>query len=152
MVEQDCGAVPVVESYETGRPVGVVTDRDITCRAVAEGRNPLELTAGEVMSQGCVTISAAASVADCCAALEQHQVRRVVVVDDAGACCGIVSQADIARHSKQKAGEVVREVSQPAVPAAAAPEGGPGRDSAVEETRPPSRTNEAAATAPARSE
>src|SRR5215208_6036341 len=43
MVEHDCGAIPVVESREDRRPVGVITDRDITCRAVAMRRNPLEM-------------------------------------------------------------------------------------------------------------
>src|SRR5262249_10717528 len=93
MVEHDCGAVPIVESYDTGRPVGMVTDRDITCRSVAAGRNPLEMTAGEVMSPGCVTVMPATPLADCCHVLEENQVRRVLVVDESGCCCGIVSQA-----------------------------------------------------------
>ncbi len=128
MVEHDCGAIPVVQDHVSGRPVGVVTDRDIVCRAVAEGRNPLELTAADVLSPECRTVTPATSVEDCCQVLEENQLRRVVVVDDGGGCCGVVSQADIARHSsKAKLAEVVRHVSRPTPPAAAGAENGQGQ-------------------------
>ena len=45
MVDCDCGEIPVVEAGDSGKPIGVITDRDIACRAVARGLNPLELTA-----------------------------------------------------------------------------------------------------------
>src|SRR2546430_2519317 len=98
MAECDCGEIPVADSWETMRPVGVVTDRDITVRAVAKGRNPLELTAGECMTTPAVTIRPDTTVEECCAIMERHQVRRVPVVDQSGKCCGMVSQADIAKH------------------------------------------------------
>ena len=114
MVEHDCGEIPVVESRESMRPVGVVTDRDITCRAVAEGKNPLEMTAQDCMSTPCVTVSEEASVEDCCRTMEENRIRRVPVVDTHGGCCGIVSQADIAESAdKPRAAEVVKQVSQP---------------------------------------
>lgn len=65
MVEQDCGCIPVVESQETLKPVGVVTDRDITCRTVAQGRNPLEMTAGECMSGPVLTVTPETSLGYC---------------------------------------------------------------------------------------
>lgn len=112
MVEHDCGEIPVVD--ETKKPIGVVTDRDITCRTVAEGKNPLELTARDCMSSPAVTVTPDTSVDDCCKTMEENQVRRVPVVDESGACCGMVSQADVAqRGSKDEAAEVVREVSRP---------------------------------------
>ena len=95
------------------RPVGVITDRDITCRTVAEARNPLQMTAADCMTTPCITIHQSASIVDCCHLLEEHQIRRVPVVDDNGRCCGIVSQADIAQKMDQMAAEVVRQVSQP---------------------------------------
>lgn len=114
MVEHDCGASPVVDSKKTMKPVGVVTDRDITCRTVAQGKNPLEMTAGECMSNPCVTVTPEISVEDCCKVMEEHKVRRVPVVDENGSCCGIVAQADIAQHaSKDETAEVVKGVSQP---------------------------------------
>src|SRR5512147_1731497 len=55
LIEHDCGAIPVVENKDTGRPVGVITDRDIACRAVAAGKNALELRAVDCMTTPCVT-------------------------------------------------------------------------------------------------
>jgi len=114
MADHDCGAIPVVETKEDMRLVGMVTDRDITCRAVAEGTNPLELTAGDCMSQLPVSVTPETDIGDCCETMERNQVRRVPVVDETGSCCGIVAQADIARCAPARdTGEVVREVSQP---------------------------------------
>jgi CBS domain-containing protein len=113
MVEHDCGCVPVVENKENMKPVGTITDRDICCRTVAEGKNPLEMTAGDCMTTPIVTVPEDASVDDCCRVMEEKQVRRVPVVDAQGGCCGIVAQADIAHHIPAgQTGSVVREVSQ----------------------------------------
>lgn len=113
MVENDCGCVPVVENLEYKKPMGVITDRDICCRTVAEGKNPLEMTAGDCMTATVVTVTPETSVDDCCRTMEQSQVRRVPVVDAEGCCCGMVAQADIAQKtSKQQTAEVVKEVSQ----------------------------------------
>src|SRR3954447_21677364 len=114
MVENDCGAIPVVEDQEQWKPVGIITDRDITCRAVAEGRNPLEMTAEEAMTLSPVTISEDASVEECIREMEVHRLRRVLAVDAKGGCSGIVSLADIALHTGEKdVIEVVEEVSRP---------------------------------------
>jgi CBS domain-containing protein len=113
MVDNDCGCLPVVEDEKSMKPVGTITDRDICCRTVAEGKNPLEMKAGDCMSSPVVTISEDADVGDCCRVMEEKQVRRVPVVDERGSCCGIVAQADIAHHaSDRRTGDVVREVSQ----------------------------------------
>jgi CBS domain-containing protein len=112
MVEHDCGQIPVLGVADR-RPVGVVTDRDIACRTVAQGRNPLNLTARECMSSPVVTVSADAGMDECCRTMEQRQVRRLPVIEKNGECCGIVSQADIARvASENVAGHVVKEVSR----------------------------------------
>jgi CBS domain-containing protein len=112
MVDCDCGEIPVAD--EGGRIIGVITDRDITCRAVARGRNPLELTAADCMTSPVVTVHADTSFDDCCNALEGNQIRRVPVVDEAGRCVGIVSVADIARGaSGRTTAEVVQRVSRP---------------------------------------
>jgi CBS domain-containing protein len=117
MVENDCGEIPVVQSNGVMKPVGVITDRDIVCRTVAQQLNPLDMTAADCMTQGCITIAEDAGIDACLALLEQNQVRRMLVVDASGALCGIVAQADIARSmSGRKTAEVVREVSQPKAP------------------------------------
>lgn len=119
-VDHDCGAVPVVESLESMKPLGIVTDRDIACRAIAKGRNALDLTARDCMSSPCVTVRDDAALDECIEAMEGNRVRRVVVVDEFGRCCGIVSQADIAlRAPKRKTAEVVREISEPTLSASA---------------------------------
>lgn len=114
MLECDCGEIPVVENKQGMRPVGVVTDRDIACRAVATGQDTREMKAADCMSSPCVTVTPDTTLEDCCRVMEQKQVRRVLAVDAGGACCGIVAQADIARNApKRETGRVVTEVSRP---------------------------------------
>lgn len=113
MVDHDCGAIPVVESREAPRPVGVITDRDIVVRLIADGQNPLEKTAADAMSASAVTVSVGTSLEACGDVMEQNQIRRVIVVDDNGSVIGMVSQADIALNaSPQAVAEMVREVSE----------------------------------------
>ena len=112
MVENDCGEIPVVNSSHA--PIGVVTDRDIICRTVAKDENPLLMQAGDAMTAPCVTVTPESTLERCCQVLEKNQIRRVLVVDDDGALCGVVAQADIARHAPQaKTANVVKKVSQP---------------------------------------
>lgn len=121
MVDNDCGEIPVIESESNKLPIGVVTDRDIVCRVVAENLNPAKLTAAECMSKPIVTVTPEMPVAECCSIMEAKLIRRVPVVDDSGACCGIVALADLAlRMRKDVAGEIVKEVSEPTAAAAAA--------------------------------
>ncbi len=116
MCDNDCGELPVLENKQTMKPVGVITDRDITCRAVARGKNPLGLKVSDCMSAPVVTVTPDTDIDVCCELIEMHQIRRVPVVDDRGRLCGIVAQADIARKcGVDKAGEVVRRVSLAAV-------------------------------------
>jgi len=117
MVAHDCGEIPVLDP-DTSRPVGVVTDRDIVCRLVAKGENPLELHARDCMSAPAVTVTPGMSLEECCQLFEEHKIRRAPVVDDGGRCCGMVAQADLARKApKPLTAEMVRQVSQPGQPA-----------------------------------
>jgi len=111
MVQNNCGEIPIVDMND--RPVGVITDRDIVCRVVAEGKNPAAHTAESFMSQPVVTVRASDRLEDVVATMEKHQIRRVPVADERGCCTGIVAQADIARAEPlSEIGELVREVSQ----------------------------------------
>jgi CBS domain-containing protein len=101
MCDHDCGEIPIVSDTSTRRVIGVVTDRDITCRTVARGQNPLELSATDCMTTPVATVETDATVDDCCRVMESRQIRRVPVVDH-GSCIGTVSQADLPdarRHS-----------------------------------------------------
>jgi CBS domain-containing protein len=114
MIECDCGEIPVVDDLDSRKPIGVVTDRDIVCRTIAKGLNPLEMNAGDCMSEPCVTVSPETTVVECCRVLQENHIRRVPVVDASGSCCGIVALADVARHAQPTTtGKVVREVSDP---------------------------------------
>jgi len=114
MVQRDCGQIPIIESSARKRVVGVVTDRDIVCRAIAENRNPLDLKAEAVMTTPAVTVADTSDADDVQSVMEKHQIRRVPVVNQNGELSGIVSQADIARQrSSREAGELVRDVSAP---------------------------------------
>jgi CBS domain-containing protein len=111
MIQNDCGEIPIIDTDD--RIVGVVTDRDIVCRVVAEGKNPLGYTVESCMSQPVITIRADAFLEEAISTMERHQIRRLPVVDANGHCAGIISQADIARTGpEEEVGELVREVSR----------------------------------------
>lgn len=113
MVQNDCGEIPVIDSSD--HLVGVITDRDIVCRAVAEGMNPLAHTAESCMSRPVVTVPADATLGDVMAVMEKNRIRRVPVVDGDGCCTGIIAQADVARTREEpEVGHLVRELSREA--------------------------------------
>lgn len=120
MVDHDCGEIPVIQNKQTRVPIGVITDRDIVCRTVAQGLNPLDLTVADFMSKPCVTVTPDMTVEECSKILEDNKIRRVPVVDADGSCCGIVAVADIALNAKRSvAADVVKEVSEPTTASAA---------------------------------
>jgi CBS domain-containing protein len=109
MREEDVGPVPVVDG---GRPVGVVTDRDIVLRVVAAGRDPSLTTVGEIASEELVTISPDRPLDEALQLMARHRVRRLPVVEDEK-LVGIVAQADVARVAdERRTGEVVEEISR----------------------------------------
>ena len=118
MKEEDVGLVPVVERVggaETrGRLVGVVTDRDIAVRHVAEGRS-IDSPVSEVMSGGVRTCSPDDSVDHAMDLMGREQIRRIPIVDERGSLVGVVAQADLARMAKndRKVEETVEKISQP---------------------------------------
>jgi len=109
MAKEDVGPVPVVEE---GRLTGIVTDRDLVVRVLAEGRDPNSTRVGEIASRDLVTVSPEEDLDDALKLLAKHQVRRLPVVEG-DRLVGIVAQADIARLGKdKKTGEVVEEISR----------------------------------------
>jgi len=111
MVQHDCGEIPVIDSAE--RVVGVITDRDIVCRVVANGKNPLTTKAEACMSEMVVTVPLDASLEEVLTTMEKHQIRRVPVVDTEGRCAGMLSQSDLAWAGEEHdVAKLVREVSR----------------------------------------
>lgn len=111
MLQNDCGEIPIIDTNDC--IIGVITDRDIVCRAVAQGKNPIGYTVESCMSSPVVTVQEDDSLDDIVSTMERHQIRRVPVVSDGGICAGIIAQADVARVGpKSEVAELVREVSQ----------------------------------------
>jgi CBS domain-containing protein len=109
MKQEDAGVVPVTEN---GRLTGMVTDRDIAIRVVAEGKDPQSTTVSEVASTNLVTLDPQQDLDEALRLMAQHQVRRLPVVEEDGRLVGVVAQADIARTGDDaKTGQVVQEIS-----------------------------------------
>jgi CBS domain-containing protein len=110
MRREDVGSVPVVEE---GRLAGMLTDRDIVLRVVAEGRDPRTITCGEIASRQIATIDPQQSIDEAARLMAHHQVRRLPVTEEDGRLVGIVAQADVVRaEDPAKAGEMVEEISR----------------------------------------
>ena len=111
MREEDCGSIPVVKDAKL---VGIVTDRDITVRGVAAGKDPKTTKVSEVMSADPITVEPDTDADEASRMMAQHQVRRLPVVED-GRLLGIVVTAQLARReSAGKMGETIKEISEPA--------------------------------------
>jgi CBS domain-containing protein len=112
MREEDVGIVPVVEG---SRLVGVVTDRDLAVRLVAEGRDGSTLVREVMSSQKIATCRADEDLDRVMDTMAREQVRRIPIVDDRGALVGIVAQADVVRKARddRKAEETVERISEP---------------------------------------
>lgn len=95
MRELDVGVIPVVDDDEGGRLAGVITDRDMVVRALAEGKGGKE-TVGDHMSADVTSVAPGDSVRDVLDVMKHERVRRVPVTDDDGRLVGIISQADLA--------------------------------------------------------
>jgi CBS domain-containing protein len=115
MQREDIGIVPVVDEQGTKRLVGVVTDRDIAIRIVAEGRGS-DTRVSEIMSTSdLATCSADDDIAEVMEAMADEQVRRIPIIDDHGSLVGIVAQADVVRKTRdsERAERTVERISQP---------------------------------------
>jgi CBS domain-containing protein len=110
----DCGCIPVIDSHQTKRPIGTITDRDITIRTFSAGKNPLEMKASDIMTTDIATVTPDTHIHQCLNTMEEKQIRRILVVDKSGKCVGIVAQADLAEHGTNQAetADFLREVSE----------------------------------------
>ncbi|HSX64967.1 MAG TPA: CBS domain-containing protein [Pseudoxanthomonas sp.] len=112
MRDHDVGEIPIVED---GKPVGVVTDRDIVVRMVANGQDPTQMRAEDCMTSPAVTLAVDSDLKECAEIMARERIRRVPVVDEQGRLCGIIALADLERRQDMRSlkAEVSRQVSQP---------------------------------------
>jgi CBS domain-containing protein len=110
MKSDDVGSLPILDGEQLA---GMVTDRDIVIRAIAEGKDPRGMPVREVASRELVTVHADDDLSNALKLMASQQVRRLPVVDDDNRLVGIVAQADVAVEAKEKAvGEMVEEISK----------------------------------------
>jgi len=114
MKSKDIGPVPIIENEQTKKLVGIVTDRDLALKIVAEGRDAKSTKAEEVMTRKMVTCRSEEDVQKALDAMSEHQLRRIPVVDNDNRIVGIIAQADVATRVDQpaKTAEVVKDISQ----------------------------------------
>jgi CBS domain-containing protein len=110
MKTEDVGSLPIVDGDQL---VGVVTDRDVVIRVVAEKKDPQSTTVGEIASRDLVTVDPQQDLDEALRLMAQHQVRRLPVAEEDGKLVGILAQADVAREGKDsQTGQVVQEISE----------------------------------------
>ena len=110
MRDEDVGIAPIVEG---DRLVGVLTDRDIAVRVVAEGLDPEKVKVSEVASRDVVTLDPQQDLDEALRLMARHQVRRLPVVEEDGRLVGVVAQADVAEAAdERRTGEVVEQISR----------------------------------------
>jgi CBS domain-containing protein len=116
MKSEDVGPIPIVNDPEIRKLEGIITDRDIVLKVVAEGRDPNTTRVSEIMSKDVFTCRVNDDAHKATHLMEEHQVRRVPIVNENGQLAGIVSQADVATRMGEPANtaEVVKEISQAA--------------------------------------
>jgi len=114
MVTEDIGAIPVVHDLRESLLIGIVTDRDLAIKVVAEGHDPKTVTVGEVMTQEPMACRADRDILIALDAMAEHQLRRIPIVDENHRLVGIIAQADVAARLAQPAqtARVVEEISQ----------------------------------------
>jgi len=116
MKTQDVGAMPVIDSHNEKRLIGIVTDRDLALKVVAENRDARKTKVEDVMSRKMVVCKTGDSWQIALDAMAKHQLRRIPVVDQEGRLAGIIAQADVATRIEQPAAtaKVVEEISRAA--------------------------------------
>ena len=114
MKQEDVGSVPVVESGDSRKLVGIITDRDIVVKIVADGRAPDSATVRDAMTPNPACCREDDDVDFAVKLMKERQVRRMPIVDSAGRLTGIIAQADVATrvNKDSKTGELVEAISE----------------------------------------
>jgi CBS domain-containing protein len=116
MRQEDAGSLPVIENYQNKKLLGIITDRDIALKVVADKRDAGSTCAQEVMTRNPVTCRADNDLQVALDAMTGNQVRRIPVVDEKNQVVGIISQSDVATRVSEptKTAELVKGISKSA--------------------------------------
>jgi CBS domain-containing protein len=121
MRDHNVGSIPVVMDQNSRKLVGVITDRDLCCSVVADGLDPKGTAIEKFMTLNPVTCREGENVENCERLMQEHQIRRMPIVDADDRFIGIVAQADLALKDKpERVSKTVAEVSKSAEPPIAA--------------------------------
>jgi len=114
MKRENIGPIPVIENKQTKKLVGIVTDRDLALKVVADGLDAKLTKVESVMTRKVITCLAEDDLQKALDAMSEHQLRRIPVVDSDNNILGIIAQADVATRANQpeKTAEMVKEVSR----------------------------------------
>jgi CBS domain-containing protein len=114
MERENIGSIPVIESEQTRILVGIVTDRDLAMKVVAQGYDAKAVKAESVMTRKLVTCQADVDIQQALDAMSENQLRRIPVVDKENRILGIIAQADVATrvNEPEKTAEIVKDISQ----------------------------------------
>jgi CBS domain-containing protein len=113
--DEDIGSVPIIEDHESCKLIGMITDRDLCCSVIADGLDPKTTTIVNLISSELVSCRDSDNLEKCEQEMQQHQIRRMPVVDGEGCCIGIVAQADLALHCKpEEVSKTIAEISRAA--------------------------------------
>lgn len=114
MKRENIGPMPVIDSQESRKLIGIITDRDLAMKIVGEGRDVESTKVEAVMTRKVVTCREDDELQRAMKLMSKHQLRRIVIVDHANKVVGIISQADLATRMNQpeKTAEVVKDISQ----------------------------------------
>jgi len=115
MKRENVGSIPVVESEQSKKLIGIVTDRDLALKVVADGRDAKTTKVADVMTRTIITCHADDDVQKAVDAMAKNQLRRIPVVDSESKIVGIIAQADVATRVDQPEGtaRMVKDISQP---------------------------------------
>lgn len=117
MKDKNIGSIPVLNSADDRRLVGMVTDRDLVLNVLAQGKNATTTQVSDVMTASPVSCRSDDYIGEAIDLMETHQIRRTPVVDNESKLVGIIAQADVAirLRKEKKTGKLVEKISQPAM-------------------------------------
>jgi CBS domain-containing protein len=115
MKKENVGSLPVIETEQSKKLIGIVTDRDIALKVVADGRDANSTKVADVMTHKVITCHVDDDLQKAVDGMAEHQLRRMPVVDNEHKIVGIISQADVATRTNQpeETAKMVKDISQP---------------------------------------